>query len=226
MDWGCSGRTIHPLQKSVKALASSRRAPRSSLLAPNGGGVCPGCPGIFCGPVGQLDQSPSLSTAPPPRPPTAPPDGWNSPLLSPPAAAASRASRAPSPRVGRRARRVDGQDWCCCAPSARHTRWRWPCPPWPRASCTPPPSSSAHHPPPPHPTPQSQGADGRHQAQADPAHGGGSVPGDPGATSVALVVWLNRRPSCFATFCTPIYRLLQWMNTPLVVARHRWTDLR
>ena len=53
------------------------------------------------------------------------------PLLSPPAAAASRASRAPAPRVGRRARRVDGQDWCCCAPSARHTRWRWPCPPWP-----------------------------------------------------------------------------------------------
>ena len=144
---------IHPLQKFVKALASSRRAPRSSVLAPNGGGVCPGCPGMFCGPVGQLDQSPSLSTAPPPRPPTAPPDGWNSPLLSPPAAAASRASRAPAPRVGRRARRVDGQDWCCCAPSARHTRWRWPCPPWPRASCTPPPSSSAPPLPtsPPHP---------------------------------------------------------------------------
>ena len=63
------------------------------------------------------------------------------------------------------------------------------------------------HSPPPHPTPQSQGADGRHQAQADPAHGGGSVPGDPGATSVALVAWLNRRPSCFAAFCTPIYIL-------------------
>ena len=39
------------------------------------------------------------------------------------------------------------------------------------------------------------------------------MPGDPGATSVALVVWLNRRPSCFATFCTPIYRLLARMNT-------------
>ena len=140
------------------------------------------------------------------------PQTGNSPLLSPPAAAASRASRAPSPRVGRRARRVDGQDWCCCAPSARHTRWRWPCPPWPRASCTPPTQQQRPHCPPPHPTPQSQGADGRHQAQADPAHGGRSVPGDPGATSVALVVWLSRRPSCFATFYTPIYRLSVRMN--------------
>ena len=48
-----------------------------------------------------------------------------------------------------------------------------------------------------------------------PAHGGGSVPGDPGATSVALVVWLNRRPSCFAVFYTPIYRLLARMNACL-----------
>ena len=79
----------------------------------------------------------------------------------------------------------------------------------------PHPAAAPPHSPPPHPTPQSQGADGRHQAQADPAHGGGSVPGDPGATSVALVVWLNRRPSCFATFCTPIYRLLQWMNSSM-----------
>ncbi len=66
---------IHPLQKSVNGLASSRRAPRSSLLAPNGGGVSPGYPGVKRGPLDQLDQSPSLCTAPPPRPPTAPPDG-------------------------------------------------------------------------------------------------------------------------------------------------------
>jgi len=56
----------------------------------------------------------------------------------------------------------------------------------------PHPAAAPPHSPPPHPTPQSQGADGRHQAQAHPAHGGGSVPGDPGATSVALVAWLNR----------------------------------
>ena len=67
----------------------------------------------------------------------------------------------------------------------------------------PHPAAAPPHPTPAHPTPQSQGADGHHLAQADRAGGGASVPGDPGATSVALVVWLNRRHRCFATFCYP-----------------------